>query len=402
MGADAALTPPAAAAQADAPMPSSTATAAAVTGAALASATHQPIGGNRLTLAIDYAKTVPDMVDAIRGAKETVNFRMFGWQPNGSGAVLQEALRAKAKEGVEVHAIMDGHGSMQIPGTPHWRFAEEMKADGVKLLRTDSRLIDRPRGAIDHGKMLVVDNKTAWVLGHNMAKMFDNWHDVGVRIDGPAAAQAGAEFGDRYRAMGGTLGTKTAAQLEAGTAAIQPAGTAEAKVIGNHPRTGVMPITDDIRSRIDSAKERIWVQSPQFTSKEFADTLTAARARGVDVLVQVNGKSGPIPVMNMASRGFYPQLVDAGVKIFEQPKTSHQKVWLIDDWATVGSFNATRQSAERDFEANVTSSDPGFVKQVKQLFDTDLAVSKEVAPEQAHDRFGTAMSWVRQKTGLQY
>ena len=94
--------------------------------------------------------------------------------------------------------------------------------------------------------------------------------------------------------------------------------------------------------------------------QDFVDAMKAAARRGVDVRLLVPLKSNHI-VADWLSRGYFGQLLDAGVRIFRfQDAMVHAKTSTIDgSWSTVGTANIDRLSLQGNYEINVEVIDHG-------------------------------------------
>jgi len=66
------------------------------------------------------------------------------------------------------------------------------------------------------------------------------------------------------------------------------------------------------------------------------------------------------------------------VRIFEyQPRFTHSKVLLCDDWATIGSSNIDRWTLRWNLEANQEIDDEAFAEEVRAMLERDFRDSAE-------------------------
>ena len=79
-------------------------------------------------------------------------------------------------------------------------------------------------------------------------------------------------------------------------------------------------------------------------------------------------------VADWLSRGYYGELLEAGVRIFRfQGAMVHAKTATIDGrWRTVGTANIDRLSMTGNYEVNVEFIDPAMAAEMERIFDTDL------------------------------
>lgn len=341
-------------------------------------------------LLVDKEQAIPDILAAIRGAARSIEVAEYIWHPTGEGRDIAEALRAKAKEGVEVSVLVDRQGSLQFPLSPFREYFDGLAADGVRVVRHNGPL-NPAAPPIDHRKLFVMDGKVAYVGGMGLGKG-TSWHDVMARLEGPVAAQAHAEFVGRWADSGGQV-SKVQKEILA-EADAQPVQDAKvgAMMLANSPGVD-MAATEETLGMVRNARERVWVHTPYFGSELFADALVEAAGRGVDVRLAVTGVGRPFPLFPNLSRSFYPQLLDAGVKVIEQQTMSHEKIVLADDEASVGSTNITRRALHGDYELNVRVNEPAFVSQVSAMMLNDEARGRLVGKEELGNTRMRVLAW---------
>lgn len=378
---------------------------------ALAAAEHQgsagvtlapPIAGNRVQLLIDEPQVLPGILSAISGAQRQVDLTMFSFDPSGAGRQVANVLMDKARSGVEVNVQVDQVGSMVLPfasGTP---FMEELSHAGVRVRVNPRVTLEDGVRPVDHRKVLIVDGETLFTGGMNLSAKFGKWHDVMVRVDGPAAARMGVELLGRWVDEGGGVSdTQRSTILRGAEAPAQ--GTAAVSILTNKPR-GELHASSHLLDSIAKAQQRVWMLTPTLSNPDVVDAIVAAAQRGVDVRVGVSGPEGWIGTraLGVIGSAFYEDLVRGGVKLFEQPGMSHAKVSLIDDIATVGSMNLTRRAMLWDHETGVASDDPAFRGQLEQMLVQDFAKARLVSMEDAESCMARSARAVRRATGLQW
>ena len=110
--------------------------------------------------------------------------------------------------------------------------------------------------------------------------------------------------------------------------------------------------------------------------------MRAAR-RGVDVRIMVPGRHIDQPVVRMASRRHYGELLTAGVRIFEYNRTMmHQKDAVIDGiFSTVGSINFDARSLHENAEESLAFYDRDFGARMEATFAEDERYCREITYE---------------------
>lgn len=345
--------------------------------------------GNRVSAFQNGDEIFPAMLEAIRGAQETITFETYIYW---SGAVCEEfahALSERARAGVKVHVMLDWAGSDRI----ELKYLKELKESGaeVELYRplhwyNLSRLNNRT-----HRKLLVVDGRIGFTGGVGIADQWkgraqskENWRDSHYRVEGPAVAQMQAAFMDNW--------IKTRAQVLFGGGyfpKIEPVGDSLAQVFKSSRGEGSESVRLMYLLSISSATKTIRLQAAYFVPDSLAiESLIAARKRGVEVEIIVPGPQMDIKIVQSASRSLWGKLLDAGVKIYEyQPTMYHCKVLIVDDlWVSVGSTNFDDRSFRLNDEANLNIYDATFAKEQAKVFEEDKEKSRLMTRAEFKDR----------------
>ena len=124
---------------------------------------------------------------------------------------------------------------------------------------------------------------------------------------------------------------------------------------------------------IARASKNIWMTTAYFLpDPDFAAALTDASRRGVDVRLLIPAKSNHV-VSDWISRGYFSQLLDAGVKVLRyRDAMVHAKTATIDGrWSTVGTANIDRLSLTGNYEINVEIIDEGLASSLERIFAVD-------------------------------
>jgi cardiolipin synthase A/B len=267
---------------------------------------------------------------------------------------------------------------------------EKLKASGARFARFHPWKL-RNIGVMnerDHRKILVIDGLTAFVGGHCVV---DEWggsgygskpyHDLSVRLCGPAVHQVQSAFSENWVEVTGELFAgehyfpkgEPCGNLAVHVARVKPEGSAPAVKILHH-------------MAICTAKKRLWIQNPYFLPEPDAiDAMAKAVKRGVDVRVMVPTKeASDMPMVQIAAHRNFSRLLEAGVRIFEYPTTLlHQKVMVVDGvWSAVGSTNFDDRAFETNDEITLGIVGKEFAKKLEAIFERDAKACKEVDAKQ--------------------
>ena len=362
--------------------------------------------GNRVMAFQNGDQIFPAMLEAIKGARESVTFETYIYWSGEIGQQFSDALCDRAQAGVKVHVLLDWLGTGKIDE----RFLAAMKAAGVELERYHplqwfnwSRVNNRT-----HRKLLVVDGLVGFTGGVGIADAWkgngtlkDHWRDSHYKIEGPAVAQMQAAFGDNW--------IKTRAKVLLGHAyfpELTQIGRSLAQVFKSSPDEGSESVRLMYLLSIASATESIRLQAAYFVPDDLAiDTLITARKRGVKLEIIVPGPQTDSEIVQGASRSRWPALLDAGVLIYEfQPTLFHLKVLIVDDiWVSVGSTNFDNRSFRLNDEVNLNIYDAQFAAEQTAVFESDKNRSRLVTREDFERRsmlgkaFDSAMGLFRQQ-----
>ena len=323
-----------------------------------------------------------DMLEAICGARRQVLLESYIWKADEVGERFKQALYDAAARGVEVCAIYDGFANLVV--SPRFRhFRPPVRVLRYPVYNAGLRFFDLRRYGRDHRKILVVDDEVAFVGGYNLGSAYaTEWRDTHVRITGPGVwdlKRAFADFWNLHRRQhhGGPL------QVEP-----PPDWEPRIRVHRNVPRLWMFPIRSMYLEAINRASRHIYLTQAYFIpDTDFVAALVDAAQRGVAVKILVPATSNHV-VADWLSRGFYRELLDAGVEIWRyQGAMVHAKTATIDgSWSTVGTANIDRLSMTGNYEINVEFIDEAMAGEMERIFETDLRNSAQLTRGVWEDR----------------
>jgi cardiolipin synthase A/B len=312
-----------------------------------------------------------DMLAAIRGAKKQILFETYIWKGDAVGERFKAALIEAAARGVDVYVIFDGFANLVV--SPRFkRFPPEIRTLPYPIYTAGWRFFDLRRYGRDHRKILVVDDEVGFVGGYNIGAAYaTEWRDTHCKITGPAVwdlKRAFADFWNLHRRR--RIGRSVRPLLLDTVADWEP----KIRLHRNVPRLWMFPIRSMYLEAINRAQRNVWLTTAYFLpDQDFVDELKAAAGRGVDVRLLVPGKSNHI-VADWISRGYYSQLLGAGVRIYRyRDAMVHAKTGTIDGtWSTIGTANIDRLSLSGNYEINVEIIDADMAKVMEEIYETDL------------------------------
>jgi cardiolipin synthase A/B len=317
-------------------------------------------------------------------AKTRVYMEIYIFGDDDFGQLIGKALVAAAKRGVPVYVLYDRLGSQEADPA----FFQNLRDEGVfvrayrPIEAVAKSIAPFPR---DHSRNFVVDDH-AYTGGVAWAHPWlpksrggDEWHDVGVRVEGPVVEDFVKLFQQRWTEADGAIEKPCdfcTLEQYPDLELVSDTPSHDSKVFNRHVEA------------IEKARSRIHITNSYFyPSKIFMGALYDAAKRGVDVKIVMCGESD-LPIVSKAAHGADTAWLEHGIQLFEfQPTTLHAKYAVIDDdWCTVGTFNANPTSVAMANELNLFVKDKSFVAAVEAQFEKDLAQSKPVTKEELAKR----------------
>ncbi|MFL6537249.1 MAG: phospholipase D-like domain-containing protein [Chthoniobacterales bacterium] len=348
-------------------------------GSALALSGPVPLEGNKIELLENGDAYFPAMLDAIRGAKQTINFGSYIFKSDNIGHQFRDALIERARAGIEVRVLLDGIGSGWSLDNSDVRMMTDAGCKFSYYHPVASWRIDRTNRR-SHRRMLVVDGKIGFTGGaafqdkwSGHAQDEHHWRDTHLRLEGPIVSDLQSAF------QGHWVKTYKEALTGAGQFPQLPrAGDLKARIVESHSFS-IAPIPLVQAVTFAAAEKRIWITNPYCTpTDDQVLLLTQAAQRGVDVRLLLPGPHNDQPLTQSAGRTAYGKLLEGGVKIFEyQPTMIHAKTMVADGmFAMIGSSNLDARSSEINEELDVVVYDENFGRALEASFEHDLTVSK--------------------------
>jgi cardiolipin synthase len=327
----------------------------------------------------------PGMLDAIREAKDTVNFEVYIFESDETGRQFVEALTERARAGVEVRVLLDWFGSIRLKSADR----RTLREAGVRLeffrplaLRNLVRMYRRT-----HRRAIVIDGRIGFTGGAAVSDKWrgdtrtpKEWRDSMSRVTGALVTGVQSAFAANWVYCCGEViaGPRFYPPVDGG-------GPACGLSVVSSPSDAQQPIRLLFWLSFINARRRLWIASSYFIPDQHLRKAVQVRARaGVDVRILVPGNHTDAIPVQYAGRGFYQELLEAGVRIFEyQASMMHAKTVLVDDaWSLVGSANMDERSMEINEENLLGVSEGGFAREIAAGIERDLERSKEIRLEE--------------------
>lgn len=349
------------------------------------------VPGNRLALLCNGEEYFPALVAAIDAARAEVFLETYLFADDETGSLVAQVLARAAARGVAVHLLLDGFGAQDF--APRFRAILENAGAQVLVFRPNISpwTLKRNRLRRMHRKIAVIDAQVAFVGGINVIDDHDTpghtppRYDYAVRVEGPLTAQIRAEAAALWSRV---------AWVNFRKRWVAPSPPAQTRVWSGAGHRAMLAVRDNVTHRrdiedaylalIEAAREEIVIANAYFfPGRRFRQALVAAAARGVRVVLLLQGRV-EYALQHYASRALYGSLLEAGVEIHEYHKSFlHAKVAVFDRrWASVGSSNIDPFSLLLAREANLFVDDLGFAGDLRRSLHQAMEAGAAQIPPQ--------------------
>ena len=297
---------------------------------------------------------------------------------------ILEILEEKAAQGVEVKMLYDDIGCMvTLPGD----YTVYLRSKGIDAHKFN-KVIPRMTVAYnnrDHRKILVIDGQISYTGGINLAdeyinhiERFGHWKDSGIRIDGPATQAFTRLFLMNWYINRGEISDFDQYHLENQTRY----GSGLCIPYGSGPKPIYKMKVGKIvyQNLINQAEDFVYITTPYLIiDYDLTEDIKNAAMRGVDVRI-VTPHIPDKKLIQLVTRGAYPDLLSAGVRIFEYtPGFIHSKQMIVDDrFAAVGTINLDYRSLVHHYENAVLLYKTESIADIGKDFEGIFEQSQEI------------------------
>jgi len=331
------------------------------------------VAGNRLTVFAEWPPLLESMLADIAAARHRVWVEVYIFANDNGGKRFAEALKERAKAGLDVRVQYDAVGSA---GTPASFFAELM-ADGVQVHAYHTLLEGLKRfrpftilNRRNHRKLLIIDETIGYFGGMNIVDNTDphkakgsiatastGWRDVHLRVCGPCQGELAESF---ERSWSRAQGRRKARRFRPPTGALlrdrwrRMSGEQGEAIhfFDSGPRGRLSRAARVYARMIRSAQHQITFSMAYFIPiGGVLRALLAARKRRVGIQVLIPGNSDVV-IVKRATAHLYDRLIRRGFRIYERrARMLHAKMMVVDDlYTVVGSANLDPRSLYTNLE----------------------------------------------------
>ncbi len=340
------------------------------------------------------AEAFERMLPAIAAARKSIRFEMYIFRADETGESFRAALTDAAARGVRVRILLDAVGSGGLK-FDYWR---ELRAHGgeVRIFNPLS-----PRGFLfrDHRKLLLIDDRVAFIGGFNIGNEYNGdgvssgWRDLGWELSDPAALKPlAASFDGMFQRF--DLSHRFLERIRRPLHRRVRVG-AHGPVLLGGPRVMHDPFCTSLLRALRRAKNVQLISGYFVPNFRLRRALRRVARRGGTVQVILAGKSD-VPIAQTAARALYGSLLRAGVEIYEyQPRILHAKMAIVDDAVYVGSANLDIRSFGINYELMVRVERPSLAAEARAIYAADLANSIKIT----RPSWSAGRSWLTRLRG---
>lgn len=296
---------------------------------------------------------------------------------------LLDILSRKAAEGVEVRFMYDGLCGLKLPK----HYVERINEMGIQccVFSPIRPILSSYQNNRDHRKITVIDGKVGYTGGFNLADEYANlinrfgyWKDAGLRITGNGVQSLTAMFMQVWDVAADWKTDAYGNYMHIDPQ--QPPSDSILAPYADAPENNHDTASNVYCQLLDLAEDYVHIMTPYLILDErLRKSLEFAAQRGIEVVLMLPH----IPdkkIVFMIARSYYPELLRAGIKIYEfTPGFLHSKMFVSDDCvATVGSVNLDFRSLFLHFENGVLLYDREIAAAAEEDFQQTLAKSERI------------------------
>jgi cardiolipin synthase A/B len=335
-------------------------------------------------------ETFSHILQNLKQAKHHIHMEYYIVRNDQIGEEIKEILIQKAKQGVKVRFLYDSVGSWKLSR----KYVGDLTEAGVEVVEFGPvRLpfLNSKFNFRNHRKIIVIDGSVGFVGGLNIGdeylgrdKGFGFWRDTHLMVSGEAVRSLQLIFLQDWFYMT----SKSLLETEYLSPTLADHTDGGVQMIAGGPDNEWSVIKNIFFSMISSADKSVWIASPYFIPDEdIFSAIKVAALSGLDVRLLVPQRPDK-KIVFFASRSYFPELLEAGVKIYEYEKGfMHSKIVIVDgQLASIGTSNMDMRSFHLNFEVNAflykTASTAKLVKEYKN----DLLSSNEIVMDDFKNR----------------
>ncbi|XBC44605.1 MAG: cardiolipin synthase [Buchnera aphidicola (Schlechtendalia peitan)] len=345
---------------------------------------------NKLKLLKNTKKIIKTLIQDIYLAKQNIEIVFYIWKPGGLADDVAIALIKSAQRGIKCRIMLDSAGSLEFFRS---KWVSIMRNSGIQIVEALKisfyKLFLRRIDLRQHRKFILIDNYITYTGSMNLAdpslfkqsSKVGKWIDLMIRIEGPVATTMGIVYScDWEIETGRKIFPK---QPEHKFITLSKKNTSAIQIIASGPGFTKNIIHQVLLTAIYSARKKIVITTPYLVpSDDLLYAICSASQRGVEVALIIP-KSNDSILVKWASRVFFSELLESGVKIYQFEKgLLHSKSILIDmQLSLIGTANLDMRSLWLNFEITLVVDDNHFGQDLFMLQREYMSHSQLIDPK---------------------
>ncbi len=330
----------------------------------------------------------PVMTKELEKAESFIFMEYFIVEEGYFWDTILEILVRKAAEGVEVRFMYDDMGSIATLPRNYVSILQNLGISAMSFA-TVRPFLSTYYNNRDHRKITVIDGKTAFSGGYNLAdeyinktERFGHWKDNAFMIRGDAVRSYTMLFLQMWQAnniRGGKENFSRYLDIDSGRIP-DPENDGYVIPYGDGPHQ-ISNVAENVYiDIINNAVRHVVIMTPYFIpDNELLHSVKHAARSGIDVSIIVPG----IPdkkIINILTKSYYHELLRSGIRIFEYtPGFVHSKLMVADDEiAVMGTVNMDYRSLYLHYECGSIVYKNEAVQQAEFDINNTLEKCREV------------------------
>ncbi|WP_066317405.1 cardiolipin synthase [Bacillus sp. FJAT-29814] len=327
-------------------------------------------------------ETFRHIIEELNRARHHIHMEYYIVRHDQIGEEIKNVLIEKAGQGVKVRFMYDAVGSWQLSKA----YINDLKNAGIETVcfgPVKLPFLNNKFNFRNHRKIIVIDGNIGFVGGLNIGdeylgrnKDIGFWRDTHLLLRGEAVRTLQLIFlQDWYYMTNHSF--LTAEYL---SPQLDDKSHGGVQLIAGGPDNEWSVIKDIFFSMIGSARKSVWIASPYFIPDEdIFSAIKVAALSGIDVRLLVPNRPDKRIVFH-ASRSYFPELLEAGVKVYEYERGfMHSKIVIVDgELASIGTSNMDMRSFHLNFEVNAFLFKTKSTQKLVAEFLNDLDYSKQL------------------------
>lgn len=344
---------------------------------------HSPISFATQTKVLTNGdETFKEILTSLKEATHHIHLEYYIVRHDEIGQEIKEILIQKAKEGIKVRFLFDAVGSWQLSK----KYIAELRQAGVEIIPFGPVRLPFLNSKINfrnHRKIIVIDGSKGFVGGLNIGdeylgrvESFGFWRDTHMMLKGEAVRSLQLIFLQDWYYMT----NQNILSADYLSPVLEENIHGGVQLIAGGPDNEWSVIKNIFFSMITSAEKSVWIASPYFIPDEdISSALKVAALSGIDVRLLMPQRPDK-KIVFYASRSYFPELLEAGVKIYEYKKGfMHSKIVIVDEeLASIGTSNMDMRSFHLNFEVNAFLYRTRSTQKLVKEYINDLKNSRKI------------------------